>query len=321
MVQTIRSIRIRSCNRNRIRSIRIRNKTQRMSSAMHEYVRLLRPDHYLKNVLVFVPVFFARQLTHASILGDVLLLFVAFCTASSFVYMLNDLRDADNDRLHPLKKYRPIASNTVSERSARYMILVLLGLTLLLLPWLPFEAALLVLGYMALHVGYSFGAKHVPIVDIGIISAGFILRVAAGAVAAAVYLSVWVVCLTAVMAVLLALLKRRDDHILLGEEASHHRPVMQWYTLRRLNAGIVLAALFLVALYTAWAFSSEASSRLGTDYLPWSVLLVIPGIMRYFYLAVRLQRGGDPVRLLYSDRLLGAILLGWTLFFILMLYT
>ena len=269
----------------------------------------MRPHQWTKNLLVFAALVFAQRLTYG---GDVLraaVAFLCFCAASSATYLFNDVCDAENDRRHPLKQHRPVASGALPAQVALLAALVLGVVAVGGALALRLPVGGIVAGYLALQLGYSLLLKHVVIVDVLCIAASFVLRAGAGAAAVEVEFSSWLLICTALLALFLALAKRRHE-LLLVENAHNHRRSLADYSPQMLDQMIaVVTASTLVAycIYTIWP---ETVAKFGTDGLKYTIPFVLYGIFRYLYIVYSKEGGGSPSRHLLTDRpLLVAIFL------------
>ena len=282
-------------------------------------VKALRVYQWSKNLLVFVALIFAHELTTQGQILRSVLAFCAFCAASSVMYLLNDLIDIENDRLHPEKSKRPLASGALSISSA-YLLMVILGSVALglgaLLGW-RFQAILL--GYIVLTVLYTFQLKNVVIVDVLVIALGFVMRAIAGAIALSVSFSHWLVVCTLFLALLLAISKRRYEMNFLSDAASH-REVLGHYTISYLDSVNMLVAGATLITYTIYTCATEVVARLGTDELYLTLPFVVYGLLRYLYLVQNGIDGGDPSKTLLKDRPLGITVILWGLTCIAIIY-
>lgn len=282
------------------------------------YILALRPKQWTKNVLVFAALVFSHNLTDAMAFLEVVIAFFCFCIASSSVYLLNDLRDRESDRLHPVKRFRPIAAGQVAVTHAwtlaAVLAIVALGVGFIITPY--FSA--LLLGYMLLNVAYSLFLKHEVILDVFSISAGFVLRAAGGAVVLAVPISPWLYVCTVVLALFVGFGKRRNEIELLQEGAGGHRKNLDDYSAPLLDQFIVVTAGATVMAYSLYTVVAE---NLPENHLMMSTIpFVLYGIFRYLYLVHQKQEGGAPEQVILSDRpLLGAVML-WGLTSVVILY-
>jgi 4-hydroxybenzoate polyprenyltransferase len=280
-------------------------------------ILLLRPRQWTKNLAVFAAIVFAGELTRVGLLGIVCLAFVSFCLVSSGMYVLNDVVDAERDRQHPVKRDRPIASGRVSASGGVMLAaaLTLAGGGVALLLGLPFFAT--VVGYVAIHLLYSLWLKHVAIVDMLVIATGFVLRAVGGAVVISVPVSPWLVLCTGLLALFLAAAKRRHEIVLLRELSGGHRPVLAEYSAELLDSFMVTlsaATVTTYALYTFFEPRSHAHSMMLT------IPFVIYGVLRYQYLVLNREGGGQPEEVLLGDRPILIDIGAWILSAVVVLY-
>lgn len=273
------------------------------------YLTLLRPSQWVKNVFVLAPLLMTPSAINKTSLTVTLLGVLAFCLMSSATYVLNDWLDHEADRKHPDKRHRPIAAGLVGRQGAVALIagLGLAGLALSFALSMPF--ALITAGYFALTAGYSFRFKHVAILDIMILSAGFILRLEGGALLSGVTLSVWIILCTWLLALFLAVAKRRDD-LVRGLDESH-RGSLDGYTVEFVDKamGIMTAALFVC--YTIYTVDKDVMERLGTTHLYLTIPFVLAGILRYLQITMVEMRSGAPTDIALGDPFLRLTMAGW----------
>ncbi|MEO0474325.1 MAG: UbiA prenyltransferase family protein, partial [Bacteroidota bacterium] len=231
---------------------------------MKPYAELLRPHQYVKNVFLFLPAFFALRITEWLVIQDTLLGFIGFSLVASSVYILNDYMDRDADRMHPRKKDRPLAAGTVPVNAAFVMFGVCLLGGLGLIFWLDQEAFYWQLGYFIMNVLYTFRLKHIPILDVSIISIGFVIRIMVGGlvVEGHVPISMWIVLMTFLGALFLALAKRRDD-VLLAADGREVRKSISGYNLEFINGAMMIMASVLIVSYISYTISEEVQQRFG----------------------------------------------------------
>ena len=267
-----------------------------------------------------MPVFFAGSLGAPGVLLDTCLAFIAFSMAASAIYIFNDYRDIGDDREHPVKRERPLASGTVSVSAALTLAAVLAIAGGGLMAWLSLPA-LAVLGiYFGLNVCYSLWLKHVAIIDIVIISLGFVLRLFIGSIVAGIPLSSWIVIMTFLLALFIALAKRRDDMILYLETGKRARPVIDGYNLQMIDGAMAIMASVVIVAYLLYTTSAAVTERLQSEYVYLTTLFVIIGIMRYLQLTLVFKRTGSPTRLVVQDNFLRATVLAWLLGFAWIIY-
>jgi 4-hydroxybenzoate polyprenyltransferase len=287
---------------------------------MQGLVQLARPKQYAKNVFLFMPLIFAHQLYDLHAIALSVWAFMAFSLAASAVYVINDLRDATEDRCHPQKKDRPVASGVISAREGITYAL-LLGTSALLLSrlLLPAETTWIIGCYVLLNVAYSFGLKHIPILDVTFIGASFVMRLFAGAYSIDVDVSKWIVLVTFLLAVYLALAKRRDD-LLLHENGSRVRKSIDGYNYEFVNSAMMIMAAVLVVSYIMYTVSPEITAKHQTDQLYLTTFWVLLGVLRYLQITVVERRSGSPTEVLFRDRFLQAVIGAWLVHVFILLY-
>ncbi|MBI5589055.1 MAG: decaprenyl-phosphate phosphoribosyltransferase [Deltaproteobacteria bacterium] len=284
------------------------------------FIRLARPHQYLKNGFIFLPLFFSYQFTHWQLLLRVTLSFLVFCLAASSVYVLNDLKDIQDDRLHPVKKNRPLASGAISVTEAGFFwILLALSSLMLTLIFPDFSVLMLTAGYIGMNIAYSFSLKHIPIVDVVTIASGFVLRVCVGGRAAGIPVSHWIVLMTFLLALFLALAKRRDD-LLLAVDGKHLRRSLNGYTMEYVSLSMGVMAAVTIVSYILYTLSPEVIIKHGSDKLYLTTFWVIVGLLRYLQITVVKNFSGSPTRALIQDVFLQIVIAGWIANFVLLLY-
>ena len=280
--------------------------------------QLLRPRQWTKNVVVFAAIVFDHKLAQPGQFLVVIGAFVAFCMASSAIYVINDLKDAESDRLHPAKRNRPIASGAVSPQLALGTATLLLAVALPLAIALHPSFGLVVFAYVALMVSYSLFLKHVVILDVFSIAAGFVLRAAGGAVVIGVPISPWLYVCTILLALFVGFGKRRHELLLLDMAAGSHRRNLDEYSAELLDHFILISAAATVMAYSLYTFVAES---LPDDH---SMMLTIPFVLyalfRYLFLVHRRDAGGSPEQTLLSDFPLLGCIVAWGVVTIVILY-
>jgi 4-hydroxybenzoate polyprenyltransferase len=272
----------------------------------------LRPRQWVKNLFVFAGVIFSQQLLTPRI-WPALAAFAIFCGLSGSVYLFNDVVDADKDRLHPAKRLRPIASGALPVGTAVGFGVLLLAASLVAAFTLSAAFGLVALSYGALLTAYSVWLKHVVIVDVLTVSAGFVLRAVAGAVAVDVEISGWLLICTILMALFLGLGKRRHEYRSLTGDAAAHRPILADYSESFLDQMISVVTASTVTTYALYTMSPETVAKFHTRLLPLTLPFVLYGIFRYLYLLYRRDLGGNPSDLVVTDRGLLLDVLLWML--------
>jgi 4-hydroxybenzoate polyprenyltransferase len=270
---------------------------------------------------VFAGLLFGRQLTDAAAVGRAGATFVIFCGLSGAIYLFNDVADREVDRQHPLKRHRPVASGQLAARTALVAAGVIgsasVAAAVLLDPVLGVVAGT----YLTLLLLYTAALKHIVIVDVLAIAAGFVLRAVAGAVVVDVPISQWLLVCTTLLALFLVLSKRRHELTLLSEGAIGHRRILEEYSPYLLDQMVAVVTASTLIAYSVYAISPETAARLGTDRLGLTIPFVLYGIFRYLYLVHRKHGGGSPAAMLMTDRPLMACVALWALVVALLLYT
>jgi 4-hydroxybenzoate polyprenyltransferase len=285
--------------------------------------RLARPHQWSKNLLLLAPLIFSR---HLFIFRDDLIALAsvaAFCALASFAYALNDIFDRDADRLNPEKRGRPVASGEVSVATAARFAAILAAAGIAISLALGGAFLLIAMAYLALQFAYSLWAKHVVILDVIALSAGFVIRAYAGGIAIGVEVSPWLVFITFSLALFLALARRRHELTILGGGAAAHRGALAHYNIRLIDQMLAIVAGTTLVGYMTYTASFEIEAKFGARYSHYAVLTVpyvAFGILRYLYLVDAQNEGGDPTRLLLEDRPLLICMVLWILTEIALLY-
>ncbi len=282
-------------------------------------IRLLRPEQWIKNLFMFIPAFFAGALFDFEVLLKVSLGFFSFCFAASGVYVINDHRDIEADRNHPEKRHRPLASGEVLPSQGITAMIALFMAALALAWWIDIAFLGILLVYIGLNLGYSFGLKHISILDIMIVASGFLLRTLAGGVVASVPISQWLVIMIFLLALFLALAKRRDDLVIGMQSGKLMRKSVEHYNLDFANACLTMLSGIIIVAYLMYTISDEVVHRLG-DNLYFTSIFVIAGLMRYMQIALVENNSGSPTKLLYSDNFVRFTLIGWIASFFIIIY-
>ncbi|HEY7870483.1 MAG TPA: decaprenyl-phosphate phosphoribosyltransferase [Methylomirabilota bacterium] len=263
----------------------------------------LRPRQWAKNLFVFAGLIFSQSL-FSPLVWPALAAFLIFCALSGAVYVFNDLADIEKDRLHPAKRNRPIARGALPVPVAAALGVGLLAGSLIAAAFLPLGFGLTAAAYAALLIAYSIWLKHIVIVDVLTVAAGFVLRAVAGAEAIAVEISGWLVICTILIALFLALGKRRHEYRTLRGEAAAHRPILAEYSESFLDQMVAVVTASTVTAYALYTMSPETVAKFNTRLLPVTLPFVLYGIFRYLYLLYRRELGGNPSDLLLNDRAL-----------------
>ena len=279
----------------------------------------LRPRQWVKNLFVFAGLVFSQRLfTPAT--WTAVAAFAIFCALSGAIYLFNDVADRDKDRLHPKKRERPIAAGLLSVPAALLagVVLIVGGLAAAALLSPPFAVASL--AYVCLLTLYSVWLKNVVIVDVLTVASGFVLRAVAGALAIHVEISGWLLICTILIALFLALGKRRHEYLALEGEAALHRPILAEYSAALLDQMIAVVTASTVTAYALYTMSPETLAKFHTPLLPATLPFVLYGIFRYLYLLYRRHLGGNPSEMLLSDRALLVNSICWIIAVLLIIY-
>jgi 4-hydroxybenzoate polyprenyltransferase len=282
--------------------------------------KALRVYQWSKNLLVFVALIFAQQIHIPQQFLRSVLAFVAFCAASSAMYLFNDLMDVKSDRVHPAKRTRPLASGELGYLTAVFMGVSLCFIALAFGWLLGVRFFCTIIFYLGLTTLYTLILKKIAIVDVLVIAIGFVVRAMAGAIALDVSFSNWLVVCTLFLSLFLGISKRRHELQRLDAEAASHRQVLDHYTLPYLDTLILLVCGSTLITYTIYTCSPEVVVHFGTDKLYLTLPFVVYGLFRYLYLVQVSGKGGDPSRLLLKDKPLGAAVLFWAAACILIIY-
>ena len=289
-------------------------------SRVRGLVILLRPGQWTKNLLVFAGLIFGRELFNPASVVQAMEAFVLFCGLSGVIYLLNDYADREADRKHPLKATRPIAAGVVSPRLALITAVVLGILCLAGSFWLNWRFGVVAVSYAALLSLYSGALKHIVIIDVLTIAIGFVLRAVAGAVAVGVPISQWLLTCTILLALFIALSKRRHEIVLLANEAASHRPILGEYSPYLLDQMIAVVTASTLMAYAFYAVSPETVEKFGTQNLGLTLPFPLYGIFRYLYLVHQKDGGGSPAELLATDRPLLLCVALWVVAVVLIIY-
>jgi 4-hydroxybenzoate polyprenyltransferase len=285
-----------------------------------DIIQAMRPHQWTKNFFVYAALIFSQNILNLPLLLKTTIAFSAFCLISSALYIFNDLKDLEEDKLHPLKSKRPIASGKIKKSTAILMIVVL-GL-------LGFSSALtlnknyfiIILVYFLIQMAYSIKLKHIVILDVFVVALGFLIRVVAGGLAIEVSLSSWLLICTILLALFLALSKRRHELVLLEDGASGHRPILEEYSPYLLDQMIAVVTASTVIAYCLYTISEETVTKFGTTNLIFTVPFVLYGIFRYLYLIHQRFEGGSPEALIVKDKPLLIDIFLWIATAVIILY-
>lgn len=288
---------------------------------MKDLVRLIRPEQWLKNLFVLTPLFFSGQMADTLHLKQAMVAMAVFCLAASGIYCFNDVMDAEADRKHPRKRFRPIASGAVKRDTAIATGIALISVALGL-AWLTIGTRLsvILIGYVASNIVYCLWLKQIALIDVFVIATGFVLRLMAGSVATGIILSHWIVLMTFLLALFLALAKRRDDVLIYEQGGGQMRRNVNRYNLTFIDTAIAITVAVTLVCYFMYTLSAEVIARTGSSHLYLTALFVLLGMFRYLQLTIVDTRSGSPTRILICDRFLQLCIIGWICSFVLILY-
>lgn len=280
---------------------------------MDKIILLLRPHQYVKNLFIFAPLLFSFHFVMDDIVNTAIA-FVLFSLIASSIYVFNDLMDIEEDKKHPIKKFRPLASGHVGKSTAKLLIMLLSGTSLVFAFFVNIGLFYVLAFYFLLNLAYSMKLKHITIVDIFIIAMGFVLRLFAGNSVLDTPLSMWIIIMTFLLALFLAVAKRRDD-VLLSADGKETRKNIDGYNLEFVNAIMVFMSGVIVVAYILYTVSSEVIARLHTEYLFLTAFFVILGIMRYMQITFVEENSASPTKIVLKDRFLQLTILLWLVSF------
>jgi 4-hydroxybenzoate polyprenyltransferase len=267
-----------------------------------EIFKSLRPQQWIKNLFIFAPLIFSRNIFNGPLLVKTIEAFAAFCLISSAHYIFNDLRDLEEDRWHPVKSKRPLASGRLQKGPAVVALLVFGAAGLALAAAINVPFLLIAAGYLVLQTTYSMWLKHVVILDVFVVAGGFLIRVVAGGLAIKVEISSWLLICTILLALFLAMGKRRYELVLLDKDAASHRPILKEYNTYLLDQMISVVTASTLLAYCLYTISAETVAKFGTRNLIFTVPFVLYGIFRYLYLIHQKAEGGTPEALIIRDK-------------------
>ena len=291
---------------------------------MKNIVILLRPQQWLKNGFIFIPLFFDHKLTDWYCLCSAILAFFAYSFAASAIYCLNDLIDVEADRKHPKKCKRPIAAGVISKAQALLLVALCLGVAFAIASMLEGNAQWKVIGilgvYIVMNIAYCLKLKQMAIVDVFIIAVGFVLRIFVGGFATGVVLSQWIVLMTFLLALFLAFAKRRDDVVIYEDTGVLARKNVNRYNLPFMNQVIGVVSSITMVCYIMYTVDPEVIARMGSRYVYLTSVFVLAGIIRYLQLTIVDVKSGSPTKVLMKDRFVQCSIIGWIITFVLIIY-
>ncbi len=288
------------------------------------YIQLLRPLQWLKNIFVFAPVFFSSNLLKGEYFWPTVVVFASFCLISSSIYCFNDLQDVDADRQHPKKRSRPIASGAVSVKAGYTLMLFCAIVALLLLPLAHSNNTpylyMIIAAYWLMNIAYCIKLKQYAILDVSIIAIGFVMRVLIGGMATDIWISHWLVMMTFLVTLFLALTKRNDDYRLYEQTGQKPRISITGYNKTFINEATAIVASVTLVCYIMYTMSPEVIDRLGTRYVYLTSGWVLAGLLRYLQNMIVFGLSGSPTKSLVKDHFIQLCVLGWVASFFVIIY-
>lgn len=288
---------------------------------MKNYIKLMRIKHWIKNILIFLPIFFGLNIFDTNMILKVFLGFIIFSFISSVVYIINDIEDIESDRHHPIKKNRPLASGAISIKKGIYLIVILSLISLLLITILyTKEKSIMIfiipIIYLVLNILYSKCLKHKPIIDVIILVSGFLLRVMYGGIIINIAVSKWLYLMIIFGSFYIGFGKRRNEIMKNGKQS---RKVLKYYTKEFLDKNMYVCLTLAIISYTLWCVDPLTINRIGSDYLFWTIPLVMIIFMLYS-LDIEGNSHGDPVEIIFSNKILLALIFLYGIILILIMY-
>lgn len=290
---------------------------------MKNLIRLIRPKQWIKNLIVLLPVFFGGALLHPSAIYAGLITALSFSFAASSIYCLNDIIDIEDDKHHPIKCNRPLASGVISIPQGYTLMVLMLILSMastFLLYDHQLETAGVIAFYWLLNIGYCLKLKQYAIIDVCIVAFGFVLRVLAGGISTSIHLSKWIVLMTFLLMLFLSFAKRRDDVVRMNETGHAPRQNTIRYNLTFINQAITITSSVTLVCYIMYTVSPETIQNFHTDYLYLTSVFVLVGLLRYIQIAVVDKKSGDPTKVILRDRFTQLIVLAFGLAFLFIIY-
>lgn len=299
---------------------------------VRDIIRLLRPLQWIKNVFVLAPLFFSNNLLRGELLWPTLMTFVAFCLVSSSIYCFNDIYDVEADRQHPRKCKRPIASGAVSIRTGYIVMMVCLVASVCMIPLSPLlfplssliplwgEVGGALILYWLMNVAYCMKLKQYAILDVFLISMGFVLRVLVGGLAADIFVSEWLVLMTFLLALFLAFAKRKDDYRIFEQTGIMPRKSISGYNAQFIDLSVTIVATITIVCYIMYTMSDSVIERIGSRYLYLTSIWVIAGLLRHLQNMLVYHRSGSPTKALVKDHFIQLCIAGWIASFVAIIY-
>lgn len=283
-------------------------------------IKLIRVRQWVKNLFIFIPSFFAGQIFEPGAVMPLLLGFLCFSLVASSIYVLNDYRDREVDRIHPEKRNRPLASGAVNLSTA-WAVMMLFSIAGFFISYLLDPVFFwIIVAYFVMNVAYSMGLKHIPIVDLFIVSFGFLLRIYGGGAIANISITHWLSVMILLLALFLIVAKRRDDILLQMENGNCLRKSSQSYNLEFINSCLTLISAVVIVAYIMYTVSPEVTERFESDNLFLTTVFVIAGMMRYLQITFVEKNSGSPTTIFVRDKFILLTIVGWIFSFYIIIY-
>jgi decaprenyl-phosphate phosphoribosyltransferase len=282
----------------------------------------MRMKEWAKNLFVFLPLFFSGKLFFVNLLPQQIMVFVAFSFMASAVYIINDIFDIASDKKHPIKKYRSLAAGNIKKETAIVFALLCIAFSLYCTIFVgnSFYLLICLASYLLINIGYSFRLKNIAFVDVACIATGFLLRVMAGGFVSNIKISGWLYTMVFLLAIFLALAKRRDDVLLNIKNNIVARKVITQYKLKTINALLYILSVVIIVVYALYCMAADTILRLHSNKIICTAVFVLLGMCRYLYIVFKKNKAGSPTDVLYSDNFMQLLLLLWLFSFYATIY-
>lgn len=288
---------------------------------LKDFMKLVRIKQYVKNLFIFLPTFFGLKFLDINILEKNLIAFFAFCLVSSSIYILNDIVDIKNDKKHPEKKNRPLASGKVSVKEAQTISFIFFVSGILIaLFFNNLDVLYLFLTYTAINILYTFWIKHIGIIDVFTIALGFVIRILIGGASGDIRINSWIIIMTFLLALFLGFAKRRDDLLIAQKTGRSMRKSVDGYNLQFVDSILVITSAVTLVSYLMYTLSEQTIIRYKSDNIFITSIFVLMGILRYLQLSITFEKSGSPTDALFKDRIIQISILGWIITFAIILY-
>ena len=287
---------------------------------MKAFFILIRPKQYIKNIFIFLPLFFIGQITNMELLANASVAFVAFSLSASAVYIFNDYEDIKDDRKHPKKKYRPLAAGLISKNTALLLMFILFIISFTLMAVISLKALVILSIYVILNILYSLKLKRIAVLDVTIIAIGFVSRLFVGSFAYEIQLTIWIVIMTFLLALFMALAKRRDDILIFLKSGNKMRKSIDGYNIQLVDGSMAIMSSVVIVAYLLYTTSQEIIEKFQSENLYLTTLFVIFGLMRYLQITFVEKNSGSPTEIVFKDTIMQINLVLWILSFIWIIY-